>query len=95
MKKIVFLVLFLLYMISPVMAQIEIRPEAPPGLGERVELLLGWIYWLAIIATIGMAIYGAVGLVLFGRDTRLTLILALVALAVLIALPEMIKALGV
>ncbi|MEM1679581.1 MAG: hypothetical protein QXY26_08475 [Ignisphaera sp.] len=39
---------------------IEIRPEAPPGIGSMVQRLLNWLYWGAWIAVFGAAIYGAV-----------------------------------
>lgn len=74
---------------------IEIKPQAPPGLGEQVIMILGWLYWLALVAMIGVIIWAAVGLFFMGRDTRAHLILSIVVLAFLVALPEILKAIGV
>jgi len=37
---------------------IEIKPEAPPGIGSMVQRLLNWLYWGAWIAVFAAGIYG-------------------------------------
>ncbi|MEM4847684.1 MAG: hypothetical protein QW794_08015 [Thermosphaera sp.] len=66
MRKALVIPLILLLAAPHVVAQqqqqppsIEIRPEAPPGIGEMVQRLLNWLYWGAWIAVFGAGIYGA------------------------------------
>jgi magnesium-transporting ATPase (P-type) len=73
-------------------AQIDIRPEAPPGLGEKISMFLGWVYWLAIVASVAGVIVGAV-MLWIGRDNgRQLLILALLSLAILASLGALLNA---
>jgi magnesium-transporting ATPase (P-type) len=73
-------------------AQIDIRPEAPPGLGEKISMFLGWVYWLAIVASVAGVIIGAV-MLWIGRDNgRQLLILALLSLAILASLGALLNA---
>ena len=39
---------------------VEIKPEAPPGIGSMVQRLLSWLYWCAWVAVFGSAVYGAI-----------------------------------
>ncbi|MEM1842836.1 MAG: hypothetical protein QXL19_10715 [Ignisphaera sp.] len=39
---------------------IDVKPEAPPGIGTAVQRLLNWLYWGAWIAVFGAGIYGAI-----------------------------------
>lgn len=88
-------VLALLSIVATAAAQstIEIRPEAPPGLGEKISMLLGWVYWIALVAAVMGVIWSAISL-FTGRETKVYLIISIVVLAFLIALPEILKALG-
>jgi magnesium-transporting ATPase (P-type) len=73
-------------------AQIDIRPEAPPGLGEKISMFLGWVYWLAIVASVAGVIVGAV-MLWVGRDNgRQLLIFALISLAILASLGALLNA---
>lgn len=74
---------------------IELNPQAPPGLGEKIEMFLGWVYWLAIIAAVGALIFSIVSMALLDRDARTLLILSLIALAFLVALPQILQAIGI
>ncbi|MEM4593132.1 MAG: hypothetical protein QW196_07000 [Sulfolobales archaeon] len=66
MRKALVIPLILLLAAPHVVAQqqqpppIEIRPEAPPGIGSMVQRLLNWLYWGAWITIFCAAIYGAV-----------------------------------
>ncbi|MEM4547079.1 MAG: hypothetical protein QW328_10035 [Nitrososphaerota archaeon] len=89
------ILLLLLFLSSIASAQtIDIRPQAPPGLGEKISMLLGWVYWIAIVAAIFGVIWSAVS-IYTGREGKAMLIISLVVLAFLVALPEILKALGV
>jgi hypothetical protein len=80
--------------ISTACAQVNIQPQAPPGLGEKVEMFLGWIYWFAIVACVAGVIVGAV-MIWAGRDNgRQLLIGALIALAILATLGQILGAIG-
>jgi hypothetical protein len=71
---------------------IDIKPEAPPGLGEKISMFLGWVYWLAIVASVAGVIIGAV-MLWIGRDNgRQLLILALLSLAILASLGALLNA---
>jgi len=84
----------LILCISTACAQVNIQPQAPPGLGEKVEMFLGWIYWFAIVACIAGVIVGAV-MIWVGRDNgRQLLIGALIALAILATLGQLLGAIG-
>jgi magnesium-transporting ATPase (P-type) len=73
-------------------AQIDIKPEAPPGLGEKISMFLGWVYWLAIVASVAGVIVGAV-MLWVGRDNgRQLLIFALISLAILASLGALLNA---
>jgi magnesium-transporting ATPase (P-type) len=73
-------------------AQIDIKPEAPPGLGEKISMFLSWVYWLAIVASVAGVIVGAV-MLWIGRDNgRQLLILALLSLAILASLGALLSA---
>jgi len=97
MKYVVLFAIFaILGSIATAAAQtgIEIRPEAPPGLGEKINTLLNWVYWIALVAAIMGVIWSAISL-FTGRDTKLYLFIAIIVLAFLVALPEILKAIGV
>jgi magnesium-transporting ATPase (P-type) len=71
---------------------IDIKPEAPPGLGEKISMFLGWVYWLAIVASVAGVIAGAV-MLWVGRDNgRQLLIFALISLAILASLGALLNA---
>jgi magnesium-transporting ATPase (P-type) len=73
---------------------VNIQPQAPPGLGEKLEMFLGWIYWIAIVASVAGVIVGAV-MIWAGRDNgRQLLIGALIALAILATLGQLLGAIG-
>lgn len=96
MKMYVFAMLFFLSSIATAAAQsgIDIRPEAPPGLGEKITMFLNWIYWIALVAAIMGVIWSAI-LLFTGRDTKIYLLIAIMVLAFLVALPEILRAIGV
>jgi magnesium-transporting ATPase (P-type) len=93
MKRVGLLAVLLLASIGQVAAQvIDIRPEAPPGLGEKISMFLSWIYWIAIVASVAGVIVGAV-MIWAGRDNgRQLLIGALIALAILASLGALLGA---
>ena len=85
----------LLLCISNAGAAVNIQPQAPPGLGEKIEMFLGWVYWLAIVASVAGVIAGAV-MIWAGRDNgRQLLIGALIALAILATLGQLLGAIGI
>jgi magnesium-transporting ATPase (P-type) len=92
LKRVGLLTALLLAIGQTATAQIDIRPEAPPGLGEKISMFLGWVYWLAIVASVAGVIVGAV-MLWIGRDNgRQLLILALLSLAILASLGALLNA---
>jgi len=73
----------------------EIKPKAPPGLAEKIEMFFGWIYWLAVVSSAVGVVAGAV-MIWAGKDNgRQLLFGALLALAILASLPALLSALGI
>ncbi len=70
---------------------VDITPVPPPGLGEKIGMFVGWLYYLAIVASVGGVIAGA-AMLWTGKDQgRFVLIASLVSLAILASLPMIIK----
>lgn len=92
-KAVVIVAAVLLLMTAEVSAiNVNIQPQAPPGLGQKLETLLGWIYYIAILMAVAGAIVGG-AMLWTGRDQgKYLLVLALISLAVLAALPTLIQA---
>lgn len=87
--------LLLVLSLVPVTAQtIEIQPEAPPGVGEKLSTVLGWVYWLAIVACIAAIIVGIVMIATGGDRGKEILIGGIIGLIFLLALNEIISTLG-
>ena len=93
MKTAAFAVLGLLLFAGEAAAQaMNIEPVPPPGLGEKIMMLLGWVYWFAIVACVAGVIVGAV-MIWAGRDNGRQLLLgALIALAILATLGQLLGA---
>jgi len=95
MKTLALVLLGFVVILGQAAAQVNIQPQAPPGLGEKIEMFLGWVYWLAIVLCIAGVIVGAV-MIWTGRDHgRQVLIGSLVALAILATLNQLLEALGI
>jgi len=76
-------------------AAIDIKPQPIPGMEDKVNMLLGWLYWAAIIVCVAVIIAGLALMKYGGRDTRMWIVEGLVALVALLALPQILGALGI
>jgi len=91
-KVVVVAAVLLLTIAQAAAVDVTITPVAPPGLGDKVGMLIGWVYYLAIFACVGGVIVGA-AMLWTGRDQgRYVLVVALVSLAILASLPKIIEA---
>lgn len=94
--KIACLIACLVVLISLVPASaIDLNPEAPPGLGDKITMFLGWLYWLALLGAVAGLIFSLVSMIFLNRDSRMWVIVCLIVLAALVALPEILNAIGV
>jgi len=87
------LTLTLLLLVSPA-AAIDLTPQPIPGMENAVNMFLGWIYWLALMVCVAVIIAGVIFLFRGDRDTRSWIVLGLIALAFLLALPQILSAIG-
>ncbi|MEM2029834.1 MAG: hypothetical protein QXV35_00680 [Archaeoglobaceae archaeon] len=89
MVRLMGILLLVLLALGTASAQtIDIKPQAPPGLGEKISMLLSWVYWIALVAAIFGVIWSAVS-IYTGREGKTMLIISLVVLALLVALPAL------